>query len=124
MRQHGGLGILRGVVYGFSEEARTRGFPSPSFDGFGFVNLLDYTPFNCRNGYQNGAKALPHGPYRRDWRTAGMGRFLPNALRQGKRLLYAQNLPFKLGFTIFQIERLLLREKQTLDCLESGADGR
>jgi hypothetical protein len=53
-----------------------------------------------------------------------LGRFLPNALRQGKRLLYAQNLPFKSGFTIFQIERLLLREKQTLDCLESGADGR
>jgi hypothetical protein len=36
-RQLGGLGVLRGVIHGFSEEARTRGFPSPSFDGFGFT---------------------------------------------------------------------------------------
>ena len=31
------LGVLRGVIRGFSEEARTRGFPSPSFGGFDFV---------------------------------------------------------------------------------------
>ncbi len=29
--------VLRGVFRGFSEEARTRGFPSPSFGGFGFI---------------------------------------------------------------------------------------
>ncbi len=34
-RQLGDLGVLRGVILGFSEEARTRGFPSPSFGGFG-----------------------------------------------------------------------------------------
>ena len=36
-RQPGDLGVLRGVIHGFSEEARTRGFPSPSLGGFGFV---------------------------------------------------------------------------------------
>ncbi|VUX54872.1 protein of unknown function [uncultured Woeseiaceae bacterium] len=35
--QLGDLGVLRGVILGFSEEARTRGFPSPSFGGFGFI---------------------------------------------------------------------------------------
>ncbi len=35
--QLGDLGVLQGVVRGFSEEARIRGFPSPSFGGFGFV---------------------------------------------------------------------------------------
>ncbi len=29
--------VLREVVCGFSEEARTRGFPSPSFGGSGFI---------------------------------------------------------------------------------------
>ncbi len=36
-RQPGGLRVLRGVILGFSEEARTRGFPFPSFGGFGFI---------------------------------------------------------------------------------------
>ncbi len=36
-RQPGDLGVLRGVILGISEEARTRGFPSPSFGGFGIV---------------------------------------------------------------------------------------
>ena len=36
-RQPGGLGVLREVFLGFSEEARTRGFPSPPFGGFGFI---------------------------------------------------------------------------------------
>ncbi len=36
-RQPGGLGVLREVFHGFSEEARTRGFPSPSLGGFGFI---------------------------------------------------------------------------------------
>ncbi len=38
--QLGGLRVLRGVIHGFSEEARTRGFPSPSFGGFGFSGVL------------------------------------------------------------------------------------
>ena len=32
--------VLRGVVRGFSKEARTRGFPPPSFGGFGFVVVI------------------------------------------------------------------------------------
>jgi hypothetical protein len=39
-RQPGDLRVLRGVIRGFSEEARTRGFPSPSFDRFGFFNVV------------------------------------------------------------------------------------
>jgi len=31
------LGTFGESFHGFSEEARTRGFPSPSFGGFGFV---------------------------------------------------------------------------------------
>jgi len=34
--------VLRGVILGFSEEARTRGFPSPSLGGFGFVVSCSY----------------------------------------------------------------------------------
>ncbi len=37
--QPGGLGVLREVFHGFSEEARTRGFPSPPFGGFGFIGI-------------------------------------------------------------------------------------
>ncbi len=37
IRWLGGLGGLRGVVGGVAEEARTRGFPSPSLGGFGFI---------------------------------------------------------------------------------------
>ena len=29
--------LFRGAFHGFSEEARTRGFPSPPFGGFGFI---------------------------------------------------------------------------------------
>ena len=32
--------VVRGVFLGFSEEARTRGFPSPPFGGFGFFNVV------------------------------------------------------------------------------------
>ena len=32
--------VLRGVVRGFSEEARKRCFPSPAFGGFGFIVIL------------------------------------------------------------------------------------
>ncbi len=38
-RQPGDLGVLREVFHGFSEEARTRGFPSPPFGGFGFFGV-------------------------------------------------------------------------------------
>ncbi len=38
--QPGGLRVLREVFRGFSEEARTLGFPSPSFGGFGFVVIV------------------------------------------------------------------------------------
>jgi len=34
------IGVLRGVLGGIAEEARTLGFPSPSFDGFGFVGAV------------------------------------------------------------------------------------
>ncbi len=42
LRQPGDLGVLRGVILGFSEEARTRGFPSPSLGGFGFVKYENF----------------------------------------------------------------------------------
>ena len=32
-----GLRAHRGIVRGFAEETRTRGFPSPTFGGFDFV---------------------------------------------------------------------------------------
>ena len=35
----GGLGVLRGVIRGFSEEAKTRAFASPSLGGFGFLGV-------------------------------------------------------------------------------------
>ena len=38
-QQPSDLGVLRGVIHGFSEEARTRGFPSPPLDGFGFTSI-------------------------------------------------------------------------------------
>ncbi len=38
--QPGDLEVLRGVFRDFSEEARTRGFSSPSFGGFGFVVVV------------------------------------------------------------------------------------
>ncbi len=34
------LGSFAGSFRGFAEEARTRGFPSPSLDGFGFVVVI------------------------------------------------------------------------------------
>ena len=40
IRQLGDLGVLRGVIRGFSEEVKTRGFPSPSLGGFGFFFVL------------------------------------------------------------------------------------
>ena len=41
LRQLGRLGVLRGAVRGFSEEAKTRGFPSPSLGEFGFIGCLN-----------------------------------------------------------------------------------
>ena len=37
LRQSGGLGILRGVIHGFSEEARTRDVASLTFVRFAFI---------------------------------------------------------------------------------------
>jgi hypothetical protein len=39
IRQPGDPGVLREVIKFTSEEARTRGFPPPSFDEFGFVGF-------------------------------------------------------------------------------------
>ncbi len=39
LRQPGDLRVLREVSHGFSEKARTRGFPSPSFGGFGLIGV-------------------------------------------------------------------------------------
>ena len=36
--QPGDLGVLRGVMNGFSEEARTRGFASLTLVSFAFIN--------------------------------------------------------------------------------------
>ncbi len=36
----GCLGVLREVFRDFSEEARTRGFPSPSLGGFGYIIVV------------------------------------------------------------------------------------
>ncbi len=33
------LGVLRGVAGGITEEATDRGFPPPSFSGFGFIGV-------------------------------------------------------------------------------------
>jgi hypothetical protein len=37
LRRPGDLEIPLEVIFAFSEEVRTRGFPSPPFGGFGFV---------------------------------------------------------------------------------------
>ncbi len=36
-RRPDGLRVHQGIVRGLAEETRTRGFPSPTFGGFGFV---------------------------------------------------------------------------------------
>jgi len=46
LRQHGDLGVLRGVIHGFSEEARTRSFASLTLVRFAFVGC-DYP--SCAN---------------------------------------------------------------------------
>jgi hypothetical protein len=38
--QLAGLEVLRRVIHFLSEEARTRGFQSPPFGGFGFIVLI------------------------------------------------------------------------------------
>ncbi len=40
VRQLGDLEVPRGVFEGVAEGAKTRGFPSPSFGGFGFVVVI------------------------------------------------------------------------------------
>ena len=41
LRQPGDLGVLREVIAGFSEEARTRGFASLTLVRFAFINQLN-----------------------------------------------------------------------------------
>ncbi len=60
--------VLRGVIRGFSEEARTRGFPSPSFGGFGFIVVptkysrkLPDCPIVNRIGTYTGSGIVPFG---------------------------------------------------------------
>jgi len=45
-RQPGDLGAPRGVAGGVAEAARTGGFPSPSFGGFGFFAIIEYPYYN------------------------------------------------------------------------------
>ncbi len=35
------FGVLRGAAGGITEEATDRGFPSPSFSGFGFIGVAN-----------------------------------------------------------------------------------
>jgi len=44
-RSSGDLRVLREVFLDFSEEARTRGFPSQSFDWFGFIDSNKHTNY-------------------------------------------------------------------------------
>ncbi len=53
-------------------------------------------------------------PMGRQRRTAGMGRFPPNAMQYGERLVLAPYQPLSSGLSIFQIERLLLRENRSV----------
>ncbi len=55
LRQLGGLGVLREVFHGFSEEARTRGFPSPPFGGFGFIGVASVLSIVA--GWQIGSRS-------------------------------------------------------------------
>ena len=50
IRQPGDLGVLREVFHGFSEEARTCGFPSPSLGGFGFIGYDELLCWNDQIG--------------------------------------------------------------------------
>jgi len=50
------VSVLRGAVRGFSEEARTRGFPSPSLDGFGFICVS--VALSIVGAWRNGSRSL------------------------------------------------------------------
>ncbi len=66
--QLSGLGVLREVFLGFSEEARTRGFPSPPFGGFGFFNVVI---------------ELQYSDSQAVWWIASMSASRPESVRQG-----------------------------------------
>ena len=61
LRQPSRLRVLREVVRGFSKEARTRGFPSPSLGGFGFIDLdRDYACCDeCATQFRGRMAAFP-----------------------------------------------------------------
>jgi hypothetical protein len=44
--------VLRGVIRGVAKDARTRGFPSPSYGGFGFIYFSFVVPATLLIGYQ------------------------------------------------------------------------
>ncbi len=47
--------VLREVIHGFSEEARTRGFPSPSFGGFSLISVA--SDLSIVAGWQRGRRS-------------------------------------------------------------------
>ncbi len=49
------LGSFEGSFRGFSEEARTGGFPSPSFGGFGFIDVA--SDLSIVAGWQIGSRS-------------------------------------------------------------------
>jgi len=47
--------------------------------------------------------------------TSALGRLLPVRPKGSGRPLHSQIRPLRLGFLLFQVERRLLREKQTIE---------
>ncbi len=74
-QQPGDLGVLRGVAGGVAEEARIRGFLSPSLGGFGFI-CVDIAP-SIVAGWQIGSRSP----------MSASGRFLPVESLSPNRLL-------------------------------------
>ncbi len=82
LRQLGDLGVRRGVVRGFSKEAKTRGFPSPSFGGIGFIGVA--SDLSIVAGWQIGS-LLPTSAFTNSGHSSALeitdmtGRFRPKA---------------------------------------------
>ncbi len=59
LSQSRGLGSFGEVVLDSSEDASTRGFPPPSFNGIGFINLVggyaNYSAYATRNNVNDGS---------------------------------------------------------------------
>ncbi len=60
VRQPGDLGVLRGVIEAVAEEARTRGLPSPSLAGFGFISVA--SDLSIVAGWQDRLPSRPAAP--------------------------------------------------------------